>query len=80
MPPKKGDYSDNDNNDLEYDTYGTNFFRPVKNDRITLDENLHDIFPDTDCVLEPDPHEARENVKYEDFSTTLEKGETPREL
>ena len=80
MPPKKGDYSDDDNNNLEYDTNNTKFFRPVKNDRITLDENLQDIFPDADHVFEADPHEARENVKYEDFSTTLEKGEIPREL
>ena len=80
MPPKKGDYSDDDNNNLEYDTNNTNFFRPVKNHRITLDENLQDIFPDADHVFEADPHEARENVKYEDFSTTLEKGEIPREL
>ena len=62
--PTQDGYNDDDNNDLEYDTYGSNFFRPAQNDTITLDENLQDIFPDANRVFQTDPQEARENVKF----------------
>ena len=42
-------------------------------------QNLQGVFPDADRVFEADPLEARKNVKFEDFSSTLEKGEIPRE-
>ena len=75
--PKQDGYSDDDNDNandgLEYDLYDNNFFRHVQNERITLDENLQDIFPDADRAFEADPQEAGENVKFENFSTTLEK-------
>ena len=78
--PKQDGYNDDDNNDLEYDTYGSNFFRPVQSDTITLDENLQDIFPDAERVFQANPQEDRENVKFENFSTKLENGEIPSEL
>ena len=78
--PKQDGYNDDDNNDLEYDTYGSNFFRPVQSDTITLDENLQDIFPDAERVFQANPQEDRENVKFENFSTKLESGEIPSEL
>ena len=45
-----------------------------------MDENLQDIFPDANRVFQTDPQEARENVKFENFSTKFEKGEIPSEL
>ena len=78
--PTQDNDNDDDNNDLEYDTYGNNFFRPVQNHKIALDENLQHIFPDADRVFQADPQEVRENVKFENFSTKFEKGEIPSEL
>ena len=78
--PKQNGYNDDDNKNLEYDTYGNNFFRPVQRDAITLDENLQDIFPDVERVFQADRQEARENVKFENFSTKLENGKIPGEL
>ena len=45
-----------------------------------MDGNLQGVFPEADRVFEASADEARENVKFEDFSSTLERGEIPREL
>ena len=82
MPGSKkyDNFSDNDD-DYEYDTYDTNFFRPVSPpEKVTLDENLQRVFPEADRVFNAKPEEARENLAFEESSSTLERGEIPREL
>ena len=82
MPGSKNydDFSDNDD-DYAYHNYDTNFFRPISPpEKITLDENLQNVFPDADRVFEAEPDEAKENYAFEESSSTLERGEIPREL
>ena len=76
------DDNNNTNNDvdLEYDDYDTNFFRPIPQEKITLDDNLHGIFPEVDKVFQTDTDQATTNNRFEDFRKTLEKGQIPREL
>ena len=52
----------------------------ITQEKITLDENLQSVFPEADRVFEANADEARENLKYEEFSSQLERGEIPREL
>ena len=74
------DFNDGDDG-LEYDNYDNKFFRPISppQEKITLDENLQSVFPEADRVFEANADEARENLKYEEFSFQLERGEIPRE-
>ena len=52
----------------------------ITQEKITLDENLQSVFPEADRVFEANADEARENLKYEEFSSQLEREEIPREL
>ena len=45
-----------------------------------MDENLQGVFPEANRVFETSSDEARENIKFVDFSSTVERGEIPREL
>ena len=67
---------DNINSDveLEYDDYDTNFFRPIPEEKLTLDDNLQGIFPEADKVFQADTNQTATNNRFEDFSRTLEKG------
>ena len=80
---KFDDFDDNDNG-LEYDNYDNNFFRPISppppQEKITLHKNLQNLFPEADRVFKANADEARENVKFGDFSSTLERAEIPREI
>ena len=82
FPGRKYDEFNDGDDGLEYDNYDNNFFRPISTpqEKITLDENLQSVFPEADRVFEANADEARENLKYEEFSSQLERGEIPREL
>ena len=45
-----------------------------------MDENLQGVFPEANRVFQTSSDEARENIKFVDFSSTVERGEIPREL
>ena len=67
---KYDDFNDGDDG-LQYDNYDKNFFRPISSpqEKIILDENLQNVFPEADRVFEANADEARENLKYEEFSS-----------